>query len=91
MVARWMRIGLLTIALLALAGVVSCDTSGGQQASGGIVDDGPELFSVTIKREKYRLELALENETRVRGLSGRDSIPPRGGMLFVFPNVQQHA
>ena len=71
-----MKIGTLAISLVALSGVVSCDTSGGQQASGGVADDGPELFSVTIKREKYRLELAIDNPTRVRGLSGRESNPP---------------
>jgi uncharacterized membrane protein (UPF0127 family) len=34
----------------------------------------------------YELELASDPTTRTRGLSGRDSIDARGGMLFVFPD-----
>jgi uncharacterized membrane protein (UPF0127 family) len=33
----------------------------------------------------YDLEVAADPATRERGLSGRDSIDARGGMLFVFP------
>lgn len=34
----------------------------------------------------FELELAADPVTRERGLSGRDAIEPRGGMLFVFPD-----
>lgn len=34
----------------------------------------------------YELEVASDPVTRERGLSGRDVIQPRGGMLFVFPD-----
>jgi uncharacterized membrane protein (UPF0127 family) len=33
----------------------------------------------------YNLEVAADPATRERGLSGRDSIDARGGMLFIFP------
>lgn len=34
----------------------------------------------------YDLEVASDPATRERGLSGRDAIDSRGGMLFVFPD-----
>ena len=34
----------------------------------------------------YELELASDPATRTRGLSGRDAIDGRGGMIFVFPD-----
>jgi uncharacterized membrane protein (UPF0127 family) len=34
----------------------------------------------------FELELAADPATRERGLSGRDAIDARGGMLFVFPD-----
>jgi uncharacterized membrane protein (UPF0127 family) len=34
----------------------------------------------------HRLELAADPAARERGLSGRTSIEPTGGMLFVFPD-----
>ena len=34
----------------------------------------------------YDLEVAADPATRERGLSGRDAIDARGGMLFIFPD-----
>ncbi len=34
----------------------------------------------------YEVAVASDPVTRTRGLSGRDAIEPRGGMLFVFPD-----
>lgn len=34
----------------------------------------------------YELELAADPASRERGLMGRGEIPPRGGMLFAFPD-----
>jgi uncharacterized membrane protein (UPF0127 family) len=34
----------------------------------------------------YELEIASDPATRTRGLSDRDAIDARGGMLFVFPD-----
>jgi uncharacterized membrane protein (UPF0127 family) len=34
----------------------------------------------------FELEVAADPATRERGLSGRDAVEARGGMLFVFPD-----
>lgn len=39
---------------------------------------------VTIAGKEFKLELALTDQKRFRGLSGREEIPADGGMLFVF-------
>ncbi len=44
-----------------------------------------ETAWVQIADELFELELALEPRVRLRGLSGRRSIPRQGGMLFVYP------
>ena len=46
---------------------------------------------VTIAGESFDLELAVNSETRVQGLSGRESIPENGGMLFVFPRAARQS
>jgi uncharacterized membrane protein (UPF0127 family) len=38
----------------------------------------------------YRLELALTPEEQAQGLMYRESLPERGGMLFVFPEDAPH-
>lgn len=45
-------------------------------------------FRVEIAGETFDLEPALDNATRTRGLGGRESVDPDGGMLFVFPTPQ---
>lgn len=45
----------------------------------------PTTQSVTIRGEIFTLDLALDDATRFKGLSGRETIPDDGGMLFVFP------
>ncbi|MEL7472412.1 MAG: DUF192 domain-containing protein [Planctomycetota bacterium] len=47
--------------------------------------------AVELDGRWFHLELALDHQARVKGLSGRDFIADDGGMLFVFPNpgVQQ--
>lgn len=40
---------------------------------------------VTIKSETFTLELALDDASRLQGLSDRAEIADDGGMLFVFP------
>lgn len=39
---------------------------------------------VTIAGERFDLEIAADDETRVQGLSDREFIPEDGGMIFVF-------
>ncbi len=50
--------------------------------------DGSHL-SVTIKGETFNLELALNDETRIQGLSDRAEIAPDGGMLFAFSDEKR--
>ncbi len=40
---------------------------------------------VTIGGQKFMLEIAADNASRELGLGQRQSIEPRGGMIFVFP------
>ncbi len=49
------------------------------QASAAAVDSWVELAGV-----RYRVELALDNHTRMRGLMFRESMDADAGMLFVF-------
>lgn len=39
---------------------------------------------VELKGERYQVELALDDASRMRGLMFRDSMAPTHGMLFVF-------
>jgi len=63
---------LLTLAGLSLAG---CDE----------VPADEKTVPVTLDGKKFTLELALDPQTRFKGLSGRSEIKPDGGMLFAFP------
>jgi len=49
--------------------------------------DAPEANTqqVTLSGKSFVLELALDQDSRYRGLSDRSNIPFEGGMLFVFP------
>lgn len=50
---------------------------------------GDELIlPVTILDEVFNLELALDDATRLQGLSDRADIAEDGGMLFVFPEAE---
>jgi len=44
-----------------------------------------DVESVRLDGNWFHLELALDHNARVRGLSGRDFIAEDGGMLFAFP------
>lgn len=45
-----------------------------------------DVLDVTIKDETFTLELAMDDDTRLQGLSDRPEIDEHGGMLFVFPD-----
>jgi uncharacterized protein len=42
---------------------------------------------VSIGKETFQLELALDMQSRTAGLMHRTEIPSDGGMLFVFPDA----
>jgi uncharacterized membrane protein (UPF0127 family) len=78
MAARW---GLRHSIVVAAAAVLLGGCGGG---SGG----GPVMETVRIGDETFHLEVAADPAATARGLMERESIPPDGGMLFVFPEVR---
>lgn len=49
---------------------------------------GLPQMEIEIKGERYLLEMALDEPTRRRGLSGRASIAPGKGMIFAHPRQE---
>ncbi len=76
------RVPVTLIALLAAACV---DTEAPRPDAGA---RAPARAWVEMAGERFGLELALDEETRRRGLAGRRAIPRDGGMLFVLPSAR---
>ncbi len=97
MVAR--RMFILSMLVVLLPMVSACSKSepetNAPQAQGAESTDpqavGGSHLAVTIKGEAFNLELALDEETRIQGLSDRAEIARDGGMLFVFSDEQRRA
>ena len=51
----------------------------------------PTTQKLTLGGRVFTLELALDNQSRYRGLSHREQIDPDGGMLFVFDTARRQA
>ncbi|MBZ0170991.1 MAG: DUF192 domain-containing protein, partial [Phycisphaerales bacterium] len=49
----------------------------------------PGFERVEIGGRTFTLELALNEATRTQGLGGRESLPEKGGMLFVFKRAER--
>ena len=49
---------------------------------------GVPRVEVELGGARFLLEVADDQESRHVGLSGRQHLPPRGGMLFVYPTPQ---
>ena len=82
---------LVAVGLSAAAGLLGCaePESGSPAETSRAVEATPaDRVGVLIGGEPFDLELALEPASRYRGLSGRASIPHKGGMLFVFPEAR---
>lgn len=47
-----------------------------------------DVATVTLGGRVFHLELAMDQNVRFQGLSGRTHIEPDGGMMFVFPRPQ---
>jgi uncharacterized membrane protein (UPF0127 family) len=86
--------GMAAMLAASTAGLRSCDdkAKGDKGAQSGTTAKGDKDSKPTIKTEevtvagkKFSLELALDADTRFKGLTGRTEIPAEGGMLFVFP------
>src|SRR5262245_1917889 len=72
--AAGMNIAWIWIAMLAFT-LASCGSAA-----------PPKLITMKIGGEQFKLEPALDDASRTRGLSGRESIAADGGMIFVFPD-----
>lgn len=70
----------------ALAVVVVLGTAAGCRRVPPIA---PGFERVKIGDRTFDLELAVDEETRTRGLGGRASLPENGGMLFVFRRAER--
>lgn len=72
----------------ALGTMKGCDGQGGkssQTTTNGI----PDTSTVKIGGKLFTLEVVADGDKRFKGLSGRTEIPESGGMIFVFPDVDQ--
>lgn len=47
----------------------------------------PKSVDLTINAKKFKMDLALDDETRFKGLSDKADIPEGWGLIFVFPRV----
>lgn len=74
-------------AVLAMGALGAC--SSGENSGSARAPSGLPTAPVTVKGERFVMELALDDASRIRGLSGRAEIDPKGGMLFVFPTAQR--
>ncbi len=72
------RLLCITLSLLAVLALSGCD----DQANANVQ-------SVKIGGKWFHLELALDDNVRVKGLGQRDHIETDGGMLFVFPAARE--
>jgi len=72
------RLTLVVLVLMGLAGCGASAESSGDQSTQSVQIDG----------RTFELELALTPEKRYEGLSGREHIDRRGGMLFAFPEAK---
>lgn len=48
-------------------------------------------INIDIAGESFTLELITTQESRTKGMMHRTSIPPHGGMLFIFPDTQNRS
>lgn len=78
MVGKWLTLR------WALATVTAVLTACSGQPSAELV---PPSITVNIGGRLFALELAVDQATRRRGLSGRERIGLADGMLFVFPHA----
>jgi uncharacterized membrane protein (UPF0127 family) len=75
------------VAIIAVAGLllkVGCDRARITSAP----NTGLGMVEMTIGSRQFNLEIANDEETRVRGLMRRDSMPEDHGMIFVFDEAQ---
>jgi uncharacterized protein len=82
----------LFMALLLLVAVIAC----GETAAHVVTpppgpDSTPTPTTVTIGDASFPVELAVTLQQRAQGLSGRPSLAPGTGMLFIFGSEGRHS
>jgi len=84
-VVKWLCAGVvLVVAAGTFAGARGCESARVTRE----LRDG-ERVPVVIAGETFNLEAALDDPARIRGLGGRATIEPKGGMVFVFPQAHR--
>lgn len=100
--AALIRLARPAAALILSLGLAACDGAGSLQAGDAAKQPGakeaegkepekpkePERIPVKVAGKTFKVEPALDDKTRIQGLSGRTEIPDDGGMIFVFPDIQ---
>ncbi len=83
----------LSLLLIALPGCGKSGDAVGNADSAGASpkDESPKTQTVEIKGYTFEMELALDDDSRLQGLSDRKEIAEDGGMLFVFPSPRRAA
>jgi len=71
----------ITLLCIALAACLAVLQACAEPETGG---EDATVEVVKLAGKPFRLDLALTDETRFKGLSGRTEIPEDGGLLFVF-------
>lgn len=86
------RAALASLALLGAAlPACSSESSGGAARADQVAPSGLPTAPVTINGRRFVMELALDDASRLKGLSGREHLDPDKGMLFVFPSAERRA
>lgn len=86
------RIAVFVLCSALLLGLVACGNRGepaDPPDTGSNATTTPETIELTLKDQTFKLELALDEDSRLKGLSDRKTIAEDGGMLFVFPFPRQ--
>lgn len=82
------RIRLLTAFVVTMTSTAlfpACAPDPGSSGGEATQNDANQLVTVRVGGERFFVEPALDQPTRIQGLSGRTEIARDGGMLFVFP------
>ncbi len=78
----------MALRVIAIALTVCVLLTGFTGCSSNTDDTNSDLITVEINGNTFHLEPAADDESRMRGLGGRSSIPDDGGMIFIFPEPQ---
>lgn len=89
MAGRWNRSMLMLACIAALLSGGVLPAMGCTNGEPELTENGRYLVNAVIKGERFRLETALTEAERRRGLGGREEVPKNGGMVFAFPASQK--